>query len=108
MGETMMAEGKAWKRRSLSRSTYVDVDLSDFDTDQLLQALIDDDMISESEALSIKERGGVNITPDKKVVVAADADLVDDAWNEVVRGRKSEAVYLIERALGSRWLGRLS
>ncbi|MCO5092017.1 hypothetical protein [Bosea sp. (in: a-proteobacteria)] len=107
MGETM-TEAKAWKRRSTSGSTYVDIDLSDFDSDQLLQALIDDDMISEAEALSIKERGGVNIAPDKKVVVAADAELVDDAWNEILRGRKGEALHLIEAALGSRWLGRLS
>lgn len=103
-----MSDAKAWQRRSTGRSTYVEVDLEEFDTDQLLQGLIDNEMTTEAEALSIKERGGVNMEPDKKVVVAADAELVDDAWNEILRGRKGEALYLIESALGSRWIGRLS
>lgn len=103
-----MSESKAWKRRSTSRSNYVDIDLCDFDSDQLLQALIDDDMITKAEALSIKERGGITFASDKTIVAAVDPDLVDDAWNEILRGRKGEALHLIESALGSRWIGRLS
>lgn len=97
----------AWKRRSTSRTACVDVDLSDFDADQLLQALIDDGSISEGEAQAIKARGGVRGL-DKPSVIGVEPDHVDEAWNEIIRGRKGEALYHIERALGSQWLGMLS
>lgn len=103
----MMSETKGWKRQSTSRSSYVDVDLSDFDTEQLLQALIDDGAISEGEALAIKARGTVRGL-DKPSVIGIEPDYVDDAWNEILRGRKGEALHCIERALGGQWLGRLS
>lgn len=96
-----------WKRRSTSRTACVDVDLSDFDTDQLLQALIDDGAISEGEALAIKARDGVRGL-DKPSVIGIEPDHVDEAWNEIIRGRKREALHHIERALGNQWLGVLS
>lgn len=97
----------AWKRRSTTTSTSIDVDLCDFDTDQLLQALIDDGAISEGEAAAIKARGGVRDL-DKPSVIGVQPDHVDDAWNELIRGRKGEALHHIERALGNQWIGRLS
>lgn len=102
-----MSEAKAWKRQRTSRTSCVDVDLSDFDTEQLLQALIDDGSISEGEAIAIKARGTVRGL-DKPTVIGIEPDYVDDAWNEIIRGRKGVALHCIERALGNQWLGRLS
>lgn len=102
-----MSDTKAWKRQRTSRTACVDVDLSDFDTDQLLQALIDDGAITEGEAIAIKARGGVR-SLDKPLVIGVEPDYVDDAWSEIIRGRKGEALHCIERALGNQWIGRLS
>lgn len=102
-----MSKATGWKRQRTSRTACVDVDLSDFDTEQLLQALIDDGAISEGEASAIKSRGGVRGL-DKPSVIGIEPDYVDDAWNEIIRGRKSEALHCIERALGNQWIGRLS
>lgn len=101
-----MSEG--WKRRSTSNSVYanVDVDLDDFDTDQLLQALIDARAISEDEAVRIKKRG--KLAQPSGSIFEAVPDDVDMAWTEIQRGRKSEALCHIERALGRKWIGRLS
>lgn len=97
----------AWKRRSTKDSVSVDVDLCDFHTDQLLQALIDDGSISEGEAAAIKGRGGAR-NVEKPSVIRMQPDHVDEAWNELIRGRKGEALHHIERALGNQWIGRLS
>ena len=97
----------AWKRRSTKKSVSVDTDLSDFDTDQLLQALIDDGSISEGEAVAIKARGSVR-GGEKPSVIRVQPDDVAEAWNELIRGRKGEALHHIERALGNQWIGRLS
>jgi hypothetical protein len=102
-----MAETKGWKQQRTSRTECVEVDLSDFDTEQLLQALIDDGAISEGEAVAIKARGTVRGL-DKPSVIGIEPDYIDDAWNEIIRGRKGEALYCIERALGNQWVGRLS
>lgn len=98
----------AWKRRSTENTVSVDVDLSDFDTDQLLQALIDDGAISEGEAAAIKARGRRLGDVEKPSVIRVQPDHVDEAWNELIRGRKGEALHHIERALGNQWIGRLS
>ena len=97
-----------WKRRSTSKSVYVETDLSDFDADQLLQALIDMGTISEAEAVAIKARGGFKSQEEGVPIIAMDADHVDDAWNELIRGRRAEALHHLERALGNQWIGRLS
>lgn len=102
-----MAEVKGWKRQRTTTQFDTEVSLSEFDTEQLLQALIDDGMITETEAVAIRDRNGVE-NHNKPSIVAADADLVDDAWTELLRGRKGEALHCIERALGNQWLGRLS
>lgn len=97
-----------WKRRSTTAQVYthVDTDLADFDTAQLLQALIDDKVITEDEAATLLKRS--NALENLAVQFALDDNHVDLAWGELIRGRKGEALHHIERALGNQWLGRLS
>ena len=100
-----MSEKWEWRR---TRSTQVvETSLSDFDTEQLLQELIDNMTITEAEALRIMSRGSA-FSPAPEGVIGADPDHVELAWIEIQRGRKTEALHHIERALGNQWLGRLS
>lgn len=94
-----------WKRRSTCGEvmTHVDVDLEDFQTDQLLQELIDRKVITESQASALLAREAVSIEGD----VIPQSEL-DAAREELARGRKTEALIHIERVLGSRWIGELS
>ncbi len=96
----------AWRRQSTSRDVDVEVDLGDFSPKQLLQELIDDKMITEAEALAILKRSEGK---DKAgAILDIESEPIDDAWNEVLRGRKAEALVLLERALGTVWIGKLT
>lgn len=99
-----------WKRRSTSSTTSVDVDLNDFDSEQLLQGLIDDKWITEDEAADIVARskwsrggsvGEVNLDGER-------FDRIRLANHEILAGRRNEALHHIEEALGGDFIGRLA
>ena len=56
------------------------------------------DMISDDELMDEVRHRGLLPTPPQ----------AEDAWVEIMRGRKGEALILIERMLGSQWIGRLT
>lgn len=94
----------AWKRRSTCNRVEVEAELNDFDTDQLLQALIDRRAITEAEAERVLSRESDAIKPTYGLV----ADEIALARHEIHIGRRDEALIHIERALGSPFLGRLA
>lgn len=92
----------AWKRQRTSRSIDVDVELSDFDPEQLLQGLINAGLLTEVEAVAIAARGGFKKTGENVL-----SDEMQAARDEIYRGRRTEALIHLERALGHEWIGRL-
>lgn len=98
-----------WKRRRTQASVMVDVDLDEFDADQLLQALIQAELLTEEEAMAILARGKKNFVPHEQIVKPDESAVeLEDAREELLRGRKREALIHIERALGPRWIGSFS
>lgn len=103
----------AWRRRG----TSIDVDLSDFDDEQLLQQLVDSGWITEAEAEAITVRANnrkcwaavLSSGPDWAAVLSSgpDADALAKAIDELHRGRVDEARLYLERFLGSEWNGVL-
>lgn len=93
----------AWKRRSTFNRVEVEAELNDFDTDQLLQALIDRRLITEAEAERVLSREGDAIAPTYGLI----ADELALARHEIYVGRRDEALIHLERALGSPFVGRL-
>ncbi|MGN7738275.1 hypothetical protein [Ensifer sp. 22564] len=93
----------AWKRRSTS--TSVDVDLEDFDTEQLLQGLIDGKVISEAEAEMLSKRSSVHAG--QLEFSGAVADELTIARQYLHRGNREEAIIHLERFLGREWIGAL-
>lgn len=93
----------AWKRQDTS--TSIDVDLGDFSYAQLLQALIDGSVISESEAEQIQKRAKDLSKP----VLSKQPDTweLDVASEYLRRGNRDEAVLHLERYLGRDWVGTL-
>lgn len=85
-----------WKRRSTSAS--IDFDLEDFDTEQLLQELINRKVITESTAVGLLV-GRKAATNDEDLLIAS---------HEIILGHKAEALIHIERALGGDFIGRLA
>lgn len=95
----------AWKKQSTSISIDVDAYLDEFREEQLLQGLIDAKWISEQEAEAIRLR---KATDDKRSVFqSSDADELDEARDNLRRGRKTEALIHLERFLGREWSGLL-
>ncbi|MES0071865.1 hypothetical protein [Mesorhizobium sp. M0058] len=94
-----------WRRKS----TSTEVDLSDFSRDQLLQALIDDDSISESEALAIMARraGKEKVKPVLERSSGSDFEELSEVRDELARGRRDEALIHLERFLGRGYAGSL-
>lgn len=93
----------AWKRRSTSAQTYVEVDLCDFDTAELLQALIDRKAISEAEAEGMLNREKVQ---DQRLPgIQTDISI---AFDEFRRGHRDEGLLYLERGLGRDWYGMLT
>lgn len=93
----------AWRRQSTS--TSVDVDLDDFSTEQLLQALIDAKVISESEAESLSKRSAASER--QNAFGVNDADELYTARQYLMRGNRDEALIHLERFLGREWIGAL-
>lgn len=93
----------AWKRRSTSRSIDTEVELSDFDPEQLLQALINYGLLTEDEAAAVAARGDRcslldEIAPTELEVARMDLRV----------GRRTDALIHLERALGNEFIGRLT
>lgn len=94
----------SWTRVRTSTNSYVETDLDEFDTAQLLQGLIDDKAITELEAeliLNRKNKGGGRILAD-------DTEYLLEATIEMRRGRKREALIALEEYLGREWRGVLT
>lgn len=100
----MIEQKKTWKRRSTSTQAYVEVDLDEFDTEELLQALINRGSISESDALAIAARD----TSVLKSLGALNPDELGLAQDEFARGRRDEALIHLERFMGRGWIGALT
>lgn len=94
----------AWKRRStsISASVDVDLDLDEFDTGQLLQALVDAKAISESEAEAISKRSSLDSS-----LPFSGEDELSIASQYIRRGNREEALIHLERFLGRDWIGAL-
>jgi hypothetical protein len=92
------------------RRTYtsVDIELDDFDKEQLLQALIDANWLSEEEATAIALRASRKSKD--KISVISDGAISEEyqiACDEMRSGRKHEAIVHVERYLGREWIGKL-
>lgn len=94
-----------WRRQS----TSVDVEIHEFSREQLLQGLIDDGCLSESEALAILLRHGMKekAKPVLERSNSVDVEELMDARDELARGRRDEALIHLERFLGRGYVGRL-
>lgn len=93
----------AWRRRG----TSIDVDLRDFDEEQLLQQLVDSTWITEAEAEAITVRANNRKCWAAVLSSGPDADALAKAIDELHRGRVDEARLYLERFLGSEWNGVL-
>lgn len=93
----------AWKRRSTTSSVNVDVDLCNFDVNELLQGIIDAGYLTETEAEAIAAR-----KPNEFGTAPLSlAEHLNDARNEIRRHRPREALVHIEKALGNEFIGEL-
>lgn len=90
-----------WKRRDTSADVRVEVDLDAFDTEQLLQELIHRKILTEGQAFALAKR-------ESKGTFDVGADDIEMARTEIMRGRRSEALIYIERALGHEFMGKLA
>lgn len=92
-----------------TKSTSIDVDLSEFDNEQLLQGLIDARLLTPEEALAIAERDGQKEKPLPFLVSdgVAFGDELDRARMALCRHNKADALHYIERYLGREWIGAL-
>lgn len=91
----------------ISSETKVDVDLSDFEADQLLQALIDNEVITKTEAEQLLDR--VDDNPfEIDIRFLIDAGELEEARADLFSGRRAEAFIHLERALGGDFVGRLA
>lgn len=103
-----------WKRQRTTASIDVDVDLHQFDGEELLQGLIDAGWITEDEAEAIHARSRKNDR--SQDVLAAKVhfqpsmpdNLMETAIDELRRGRVGEARIYLERYLGHDWAGVLA
>ncbi len=93
-----------WQRKSTTQETYVEIDLDDFEDDELLQELIDRKKITEAEAEAISLR---NEFGDMSIISSQPEDL-ETARDALSRGDRAEALIFIERALGRDFIGRLA
>jgi hypothetical protein len=92
-----------WQRKSTTQETYVEIDLDDFEDDELLQELIDRNKITEAEAKAINARK--DFCAER---IFPEPEGVKTAREALLRGDKSEALIFIERALGRDFIGRLA
>ncbi len=96
----------AWKRRSTCTDvrTTVEVDLDEFSDDQLLQELINRDVLTETAAVALLNKASATTeTP-----AAVGYPDLTRAWDEIVMGRRDEALVYVERFLGRDWIGRFT
>ena len=95
-----------WKRRYTQAS--IDVDLDEFDEEQLLQGLIDAKWLSEAEAEAILGRARLAEKSPSPFMVAGDpASELETARDYLRRGMRAEARLHLERFLGCDWMGVL-
>lgn len=97
-------EQKGWKHRRTSTQSYVDIELVDFDDDQLLQGLIDSGRITEEEATAILARSDKSVRIIKSAVTSPEE--LEWAVDEMRRGNPREAMIHLERFLGHDFIGR--
>lgn len=95
----------AWKIQRTSKSVSVDVELDDFSNEELLQGLIDSKWVTETEAEAIRIRSSKCAS--SSIFKSTDAEELDSARDELLRGRRSEALIHLERFLGREWQGVL-
>ena len=93
-----------WKRKSTTESVDVEIDLDEFDSDSLLQELIDRNKITEAEAeaISLREKLGVG-----RFLFPQPED-IETARHALSRSDMAEALIFVERALGRDFIGRLA
>jgi hypothetical protein len=92
----------SWKRQSTSVTVDAECGLDEFGTGQLLQELINRAIITEAAAAVLLRREGVEQLPK-----GIDGNELCEAREELLRGRRREALIHLERALGREWLGAL-
>lgn len=90
----------AWKRKSTSTTAYCDVDLAEFDEEQLLQGLIDAKWLSGDEAEAIRLRAGTSGAAVSGFLGELPSSDIERARVEARRGRADEARIYLARALG--------
>lgn len=94
----------AWKNRRTTKDVDVEIDLDEFEPAELLQALINAKYLSNEEAERLLARGKAQERLDFDFSAGLDNAELDIAHDELVRGRKQEALVHLERALGWRGL----
>lgn len=91
------------------RYINVDIDISEFAPEQMLQGLVDAKWLSSDEMHLIAKRAeDREKQPLRFSYGPLDLDEVDFAAAEIAAGRRAEALIHIERALGSNWIGVLT
>lgn len=98
-----------WKWQSTSKTVHVD--LSEFDQEQLLQALIDAEWVTEAEAAAIAERARSGERLEAKAAIKPPPfppEELEAAGEELRCGRRVEALIHVERFLGREWAGVLT
>jgi hypothetical protein len=93
-----------WKKKSTTESVDVEIDLDEFDSDSLLQELIDRNKITEAEAEAINARKDFCAAR----IFLPEPEDIETARHALSRGDKAEALIFIERALGRDFIGRLA
>lgn len=89
-----------------TKSTSVDIDISEFDAEQLLQGLIDAGWLTGDEAEAIEARGR-DRSKALSFLGGADTEFEDARWH-LSNGRRREAAVHLERFLGREWIGVLA
>ena len=96
----------AWKRKHTQAS--IEVDLDEFEEEQLLQGLIDAKWLSEAEAEAIVARARLaDKSPSPFMVAGNPVSELDTARDYLRRGMRAEARVHLERFLGRDWMGVL-
>lgn len=90
----------AWKRERTTTYCGFDMDLDEFSEEQLLQGLIDAKWLSEEEAEAIKQRARSKGESNVGFLKDMPPDDFEIARLEARRGRRSEALIYLSRALG--------
>lgn len=96
-----------WRRCSSNISVECDVELSSIRVERLLQALIENKVMSEDEAsLFLDRHNGEQEARFRKLTI--DPDEFAEAMNALQARRKADAILHLERALPREWRGVLT